>query len=260
MAALLLATLATTISSSISGAVTISVDPAATGSCSGSSGAASFRCKDLHAAPAKAEQLTNQDVVVSFGDVQRDGPCSVKAPYAGAGTLQLRGLKGAALDGGGRRTLLAVTHGTALVKGVAFQHGWVNATDQSWYRAVGNRGTGGPVSVLAHGTTFTDGTFEGNCGVDGGALLAEGGTTTLRRCHFTDNQGYGGGDGGAHDTGGGGAVMLVHGRLEIQDSVFDNNVATDPPGTPNQKGRRPGHPPPRGGAGARPHRHPPRGR
>jgi hypothetical protein len=39
--------------------------------------------------------------------------------------------------------------------------------------------------------------------------------------------------------------MLVHGRLEIQDSVFDNNVATDPPGTPNQKGH-PGHPPPKG--------------
>jgi hypothetical protein len=109
MAALQLATLGTAISSSISGAVTISVDPAATESCSGPSGAG-FRCKDLHAAPAKAEQLTNQDVVVSFGDVQRDGPYSVKAPYAGAGTLQLRGLKGAALDGGGRRTLLAVTH------------------------------------------------------------------------------------------------------------------------------------------------------
>ena len=36
--------------------------------------------------------------------------------------------------------------------------------------------------------------------------------------------------------------MLVRGRLEIQDSEFDRNVATDPPGTPDQKGH-PGHPP-----------------
>jgi hypothetical protein len=147
-AALLLAALATTIGSSFSGAVTISVDPAATGSCSGSSGAG-FRCKDLHAALAKAEALANQDVIVSFGGVQRDGPYGLKAPDAGTGTLELRGLQGAALDGGGSRTLLAISHGAIMVTNVAFRHGWVNATDQSWYRAVGNRGTGAPVSVLA---------------------------------------------------------------------------------------------------------------
>ena len=203
------------------------------------SGASCYLCADLHAALSTAETLQNRDVVVSFSGAQRGGPYAVRAPEPGSGTLELRGGSGAALDGAGRSSLLAVSHGVLAVSGVTFENGWVNATDASWYRASAGKAA---VAVLAHGSTFTDCVFRGNRGVNGGALLVEGGTHVLRRSRFIDNAGYGGGDGGAHDTGGGGAVMLVRGRLEIQDSEFDRNVATDPPGTPDQKGH-PGHPP-----------------
>jgi len=196
-----------------------------------------FTCTDLHAALAEAEQVLQQqpaDVHVSFGGAQHDGPYAVRAPEPGSGTLELRGVGDeAALDGGGRRALLSVTHGSLHISAVAFRNGWVNATDSSWYRATKDKA---PVTALCGGAHFTDCRFEHNRGVDGGALLLEGGAHTLRRCRFSDNQGYGGGDGGAHDTGGGGAVMAVRATLEIEGSFFEDNVATDPPGTPHTKG------------------------
>lgn len=48
-------------------------------------------------------------------------------------------------------------------------------------------------------------------------------------CHFKGNYGYGGGDGGAHDTGGGGAICMVGSTLELLACLFEDNVATDPP-------------------------------
>ena len=44
--------------------------------------------------------------------------------------------------------------------------------------------------------------------------------------------GYGGGDGHAHDTGGGGAIFGVESHIWLIDSVFEDNIATDPPGRP----------------------------
>ena len=38
---------------------------------------------------------------------------------------------------------------------------------------------------------------------------------------------------GAHDTGGGGAICMVETKLTLIDSLFEDNVATDPPGTDN---------------------------
>ena len=212
----------------------VAVDPSSTpagAQCVGS--ASTFTCHDLHAALAKAEALEGKDVVVTFAGLQSDGPYAVRAPESGSGSLELRGGCAAALDGRNKVSLLAVTHGLVNISSVAFRNGWVNATDQSWYRATKAKA---PVSVLAAGSTFTECIFEHNRGVDGGALLVEGGTHTLTRCRFTDNQGFGGGDGGAHDTGGGGGVMAVRAVLEVRDSIFEDCVATDPPGTPNQKG------------------------
>jgi hypothetical protein len=194
-----------------------------------------YTCPDLHVALAQAEQLQQgQDVRVVFDGVQHDGPYAVRAPGPGTGTLELRGASSSAvLDGGASHSMLAVTHGAINITNIIFRNGLVNATDSSWYRATASKA---PVAVLAKRASFINCTFEHNRGVNGGALLLEGGTHTLQDCHFLDNQGYGGGDGGAHDTGGGGAVMAVRSTLEIRHSTFENNVATDPPGTPRQKG------------------------
>ena len=130
------------------------------------SGASCYLCADLHAALSTAETLQNRDVVVSFSGAQRGAPYAVRAPEPGSGTLELRGGSGAALDGAGRSSLLAVSHGVLAVSGVTFENGWVNATDASWYRASAGKAA---VAVLAHGSTFTDCVFRGNRGVNGGA-------------------------------------------------------------------------------------------
>ena len=69
-------------------------------------------------------------------------------------------------------------------------------------------------------------------GFDGGAVLGYHNYMKFIDCRFEDNQGYGGGDGGAHDTGGGGAICMVGSLLEIEDSYFADNIATDPPSRP----------------------------
>lgn len=194
-----------------------------------------YTCPNLHVALAQAEKLQHgQRVRVTFDGVQNDCPYAVRAPDPGSGTLELHGTSnGAVMDGGAAHAILAVTHGVINISGIVFRNGWVNATDSSWYRASAGKA---PVAVVAKRASFINCTFEHNRGVNGGALLLDGGAHTLQDCRFTDNQGYGGGDGGAHDTGGGGAVMAVRSTLEIQRSVFYDNVATDPPGTPHQKG------------------------
>ena len=198
-------------------------------------------CADLHGALALASSSAqlSKAVMVHLVGVHTSGPYKVNAPDTSkiGGTLKLLGAAGAtatSLDGGGTGTLLEITGGNGLtVTGISFSRGWVNATT----------GKGkAPVRVTAKSVVFADCSFVGNRGFDGGAVLLDGGEHTFRRCQFTDNQGYGGGDGGAHDTGGGGAIFMVYTHLHLIDTLFLDNVATDPPGTAHTKGH-PGHPP-----------------
>jgi len=62
------------------------------------------------------------------------------------------------------------------------------------------------------------------------------GTTTFEECHFVNNTAYGGGDGGSHDTGGGGGIFNDHGKCILESSTFDSNVATGPSGTGGHHG------------------------
>jgi hypothetical protein len=191
-------------------------------------------CTDLGAALAVATGPAGlgRAVTLSFGKVQR-GPFAVRAPDPGKGTLTLRGLDGAAIDGAGHHALLSISGGALNISSVRFINGWVNATHAK---------NAAPVHVTAKSAHFRLCSFEGNRGMDGGAVLMDGGAHVFQQCHFRDNRGYGGGDGGAHDTGGGGAIFIVYTRLKLLDCLFEDNVATDPPGTPHTKGK-PGKPP-----------------
>ena len=188
--------------------------------------ARSFACGDLQSALSQAsnDTLANGNVTVAVsGGVHSAGPYQVRAPKE-PGTLALVGTGGAAIDGGGVRALLAVSGGAATVRGFGFLRGWVNGTK-------GVKGAA-PVAAMASTLAFEDCEFRGNRGFDGGAVLAYHNTLAFRRCVFADNQGYGGGDGGAHDTGGGGAICVVGSYVELVDSHFQGNVATDHPSLP----------------------------
>eukprot|EP00937_MAST-01D_sp_MAST-1D-sp2_P000472 g472.t1 len=203
--------------------VRIAVTPGATHAGCAQVDPQSFTCADLQSALSRASgsDLGSSSVTVAVaGGVHSAGPYKVAAPHA-PGTLSLEGSAGAAIDGGGVRALLAVTGGSLSVKGMRFLRGWVNGTH-------GVKGAA-PVAALASSLVFEDCEFRGNRGFDGGAVLAYHNALSFRRCGFFDNAGYGGGDGGAHDTGGGGAICVVGSHVELLDSTFEDNVATDHP-------------------------------
>jgi hypothetical protein len=181
---------------------------------------ADFTCADLHSALEQAKTLSSKEVVVKFMDTFYDGPFKVVAP-TGPGSLTVDGGGVGTIDGLGNSTLLGISGGTVTITGVSFINGWVNATHPPKGAAA--------VSAQAHSNFFVSCNFMSNYGFDGGAVLAYHNFLQFTACYFKGNVGYGGGDGGAHDTGGGGAICMVGSTLQLLACVFEDNIATDPP-------------------------------
>ena len=223
--------------------VVISVVPSPTPTCHQQANATQFVCGDLSAALAQATSVFDNaggsavNVTVTLpsgGVVSAEGqPFKGTAPALGLGTLRLEGQSpaGATIDGGHRSALLTLSGGSVAVANVAFRNGWVNAT----------HGKGQAPVILAAKSALLDGcAFDNNRGFDGGALaIVHGDPIVIRDCTFNNNTAYHGGDGHAHDTGGGGAIFNDRATVFLQGSTFEDCVATDPPGVP--RGTTGGH-------------------
>ena len=71
------------------------------------------------------------------------------------------------------------------------------------------------MTLLNKNTTLRGCTFRGFRGFDGGVILTAHNRLLVDGCRFDDNRAFGGGDGGAHDTGGGGAIFGVGATIRL---------------------------------------------
>merc|ERR1719273_2034432 len=188
-----------------------------------SSSASQWLCPTLPLAFSSASGFKGSNVTVIFSKRFHTGsvdPLVLNSAHVAHFQLEGRG-EDAIIDGDYNQTLMTI-EGDAVVtiSNVVFQNGYLDPEKKNPRASVTVR--------LNNVMLFQNCTFLSNNASDGGAVFLYHGTTTFKRCLFINNTAYGGGDGGSHDTGGGGGIFNDHGKCILESSTFDSNVATGP--------------------------------